>query len=428
LTRKQRNIERAKNIVIAALIVTALIFGWSSRLFGNGSLSLPAALSALLDKVTGSDGGNKRLNEAEQPVALVITNGKGGHYGVRYNTKELDSLYGRTSGLLGAALGTAEYPARTDAESWRAALKTAGVYFEYLTPVRLSVLSGWLGTGAGGEWGERSARRLYITGGADGSKLFFQDDGTGLFYEAGADGLEGLPALTDSYGDNGAQFAFERDGLPESASYTLLMPGPSAHPFVSVLNPLADDSAQAAALALLGVSEHLKSSYADQDGTRVYVEADETVSLMVDGTVLCRRSGEKTAANADTGEGRAIELAFETVSRTLGDYSGDASVCFDSAVPLEDGGWQVRFRYMIAGGRVFLGQDGFAALVTVSDGNVSEMELRYRNYRITDVPQIMIPEAQAAAAASGDFTLSYKDDWSHALMQPEWTAVQAASE
>lgn len=423
MSKRNRKLEWLKNILIILLLVSALLLGWSSRILGNGAVRFVPALSDLYSRLTaGANGGGSSSDkpaEASRPIAILITNGQGAHFGAKYDTKDLSDIYGRTGSLFGEALSLPGEPAETDEADWRAALKSAGVYYEYLSPIKLSVLCAWFGAQADGSWGNMTARRMCFTDGTEGGRLYFQDAGTGLFYKAETEQLDSMEGLADSYGTNSAVFAFEVSGVELKDPYMLLMTDAVLHPELEAVNPLSNDSVRSQALAGLGVSEHLKP-YTDEDGTLVYVESDATVSLTVNGTIVFRKS-DKAAGSSAADEGKAVETAYRAVSGTIAKYCGaDTSVVLDSVLLQNDGTWAARFVYMIAGGQVFLGQDGFAAQVIVGS-EITEMELRFRSYSTvtgTEVP--LLPEIQAAAAAAGgDFILSYTDEWS-TVLDPLW--------
>ena len=105
-----------------------------------------------------------------------------------------------------------------------------------------------------------------------------------------------------------------------------------------------------------------------------------------------------------------------------GKYCGqDAAVYFDSGQALPDGGYRVFFRYVASGGVVGLQPDGYAATVTVKNGVILAMELRFRSFSAVGQTEVL-PELLAEAAADSDFMLGYTD-WGEAELMPTWVRL-----
>jgi hypothetical protein len=80
----------------------------------------------------------------------------------------------------------------------------------------------------------------------------------------------------------------------------------------------------------------------------------------------------------------------------------------------------VTFGYYLAGGRVYVPQDGHAAKVSFGSGLVDEAELNYRGYTVlTGELARLMPKEQALAAAGGEFILEYPDLGAERL-EPGW--------
>jgi len=418
---RNRISERAKNVLIVLLFISAVISGWASRLFGNSQARPIEALWALYEKITAPSVGGaaaERFAEAAKPWTVLVTKGEGERYAVRYDTKERDTLYGRTSGLFGEALGSAGIPAKITRERWREALREEGIYYEYSLPVRLYTLGGWFGARVEGEWGRLTVRRLAVTGGDGAGALLFQDAASGEYYEARTAELSSLPSVTRLYSGNGAAFGYERGLFGDEDA--LILPGANLHPLLEVSAPLENEDNVVSVLNALGVSEHLKYSYIDRDGARVYVEQSATISVSPGGLVRYRADerGDETAQVRAT-EAEAIEIAREMVAKTIGVHCGEAEAALAGARELTGGAWEVTFVYTIAGGRIDAAGGVPAARVTVTGAEITEMNLYFRAYRTSTLTVELLPEAQAAAAAGGMCRLVYVDD-GDATIEPVW--------
>jgi hypothetical protein len=104
---------------------------------------------------------------------------------------------------------------------------------------------------------------------------------------------------------------------------------------------------------------------------------------------------------------------------------------------VDEGGVSVvTFDYFIAGGRIYCGDEGYAAEITVENGEITEAKLMFRKYEVTDQTFTLLPEIQAAAAAvallsemqtataaGGELMLSYSDTGGE-LISPEWVILR----
>ena len=143
-------------------------------------------------------------------MSIAVTSGAGAHYGSKYDLDIIDDIYENAILIFRDALGTAQTPEKTLETDWRAALLAPGVFFEYMSPMRLSVLDGWFGAEIAGEWRTVYVRRLCVAVVDGAPLLYFQDDETGFFYVAETDALpEDIAKLTGKYAANNAAFALK---------------------------------------------------------------------------------------------------------------------------------------------------------------------------------------------------------------------------
>ncbi len=428
--------EKLKNALIIVLILSAVVLGWQSRLFGNTSGDL-SVLTTLLSGHAGAPSDPDRAaaeaqtREAARPVTAAATNAAGLHYGARYDTQALDALYEQSVLAMSEAFDTASPPYKIDEYAWRKALLSQGIYFEYLTPVKISVLAGWLGTEIAADWGEMETRRLCIAESGGIVRLYFQQSDTGYFFTANTSINGSLGQVTDSLGVNSAVFAFEVDGAPAPRDpYALLMPDVTLHRVVYADNPLDDEAVVSLALEDLGITDQLSYPDPDGSGAETYIDNEFTLKFNpTDGTAIYRLRETGGQPKEPMTEGEVIEIARRAVAGSIARYCGDAVVCYESISADSDGGYKVRFRYIVAGGVVQLYRDGAAAVVTVRDGKIAEMTLRYRSYNISDEQEALMPELQVSAASDGPFMLCYPDSGgSWVRLSPCWVRRWAEPE
>lgn len=422
----KRAIEWVKTALIALLAFSALILGWRTELFNDFIASIPL-FGSVADLVWGGAGASVTMSdsikEAARPFDIVITDEDGGRYGVRYDTDARNSVYDRTSSIIRESLGSFSELREISEEEWRAALSGPGVYFEYITPVKLSVLDRWLDARMSAAAGDAFLRRICVAFGEDRSRIYYQDHESGLFYGADTASAAGKAQELGIYSANGAVFAYETGiKAAEAAPYMLIMPGRD-HPDIRASAAGSAEELLDIILGAMGIRRSETSTYYDSSGVLVCVGTQLNVRVDADGYVFYRRTeaqsqpaAAETLSESDMIE-RARVIAADTIARTC----GGAEVFFDSLDYGAGESCSVLFTYYIAGGRIMLFENEYAARVTFTAGAVLEFELNFRNFLQSGEYTRLLPERLALAAAGGEFILCYSDTGAERL-PPAWVA------
>jgi len=418
-----RAVEWAKTSLIVLLTVSAVFLAYRSGLF-NDFFSAAPLFESVAGLVRGTSGTSEpsgsAIKEAARPLVIVITGEGGWRYGVKYDTESRNALYDRTSSILGEALGSAAQPNEVSEEEWRTALTGPGVFFEYIMPVNLSVLDGWLGVRMSLAEENVPLRRILVSFGTERNRIYYQNGDNGLFFGADTASTAGIAQDLESHSSNGAFFAFETDIAGSAhAPYMLIMPG-NEHPNLSAALPGGPGEPMDEVLAALG---HGNEEYAEyiSEGMLVRVGTQFNIRADANGRVIYRPidwityRGEAPAFS----EREMIEIARVVVGDTIGIASGDAEVFFESLEHDAMGSGVVSFGYYISGGRIFLHEDKPAARVTITSGLVSEIELNLVSFSLTGGLTWLLPERLALAAAGGEFILSYSHT-GYEMLQPSW--------
>ena len=424
--RGRRVVEWVKTALIALLLVSALLLGWQTRLYNDFFNAIPlfGNVANLMRGAAGpgtTESGGVSLQEAARPLTIVITNTSGGRYGVRYDTDVRNTVYNKTSIILGEALGSASVPLAIREEDWRVALSRPGVYFEYVVPIKLSILGGWLGTSLPERVRDISLRRIFVAFGEDRSRVYFQDYDSGLFFAADTASSVGKAQELEVYSSNSAQFAFETGiSAAENAPYMLIMPG-SEHPEVRAVAEGNAEELLSAVINAMGHSNEKSTNYVGSDGTLVCIGTQFNIRADMRGHVAYQRT-DTIPPDEDTqtsSESEMIEKARVVTAATVGNTNGGAEVFFESMEASNERTRSLFFGYYIAGGRIHSGEDSYAAKVTFTDDMITEVELNFRNFSISDEYSKLLPERQALASAGGEFILIYSDTGVERL-QPSW--------
>ena len=421
----KRIAEWVKTALILLLTISAMLLGRQTGLFDEFVDAIPVFRNiAAFIKGAGtakSDSTAASFKEAARPSAIVITNNDGGRFGVRGDVHSRNTAYDRTSSILGEALGSASVSLEISEDEWRAALQRSGVYYEYLSPVKLSILGGWLGARVPDAVGDVLLRRVCVAFTEDKSKVYYHNYANGLFYAAETASSYGKVHELEIYNENGALFAFETSvGAAENAPYMIILQG-SEHPCVRAADAGSADELMDMVLKAMGNGNesfisHDSGGHKIRVGSQFNIRADELGRISYRSNVeIVSQSSEERLKN----EIEMIEQARVVVADTLGSVGSSAEVFFESLEYVSDDVLSIYFVYYIAGGRIHLFAEGHAAKITFDGGVISELELNYRVYSLSGEFVRLLPEKQAMASAGGEFILCYSDKGAD-KMQPMW--------
>ena len=425
MSNAKRAVERLKTALIVLLVASAFLLGWRTQLFNEIFTSIPffGSVANLVRGASTTETGSSSIKEAARPFCIVITDESGGRYGVRYDTDARNAVYDRTSSLIREALGSASEPLEISEDEWRAALSVRGIYFEYTTPVKLSVLDGWLDIQRAAPISDLSLRRIFVSFSEDKTRIYFQDSESGLFYGADTASSPVKAQELGIYSANETVFAFETGiKAAEDAPYVVIMAG-SDHPDVRAASAGSSEELLDIVLGAMGIRRNETSTYYDSRGVLICVGTQFNIRVDTLGRVFYRRTDGQPPADMaqELSESEMIESARVIIADTIAGSCGGAEVFFET---LEERGSgessSAYFTYYIAGGRVFLLENEYAATISFTAGVVMELELNFRSFTLSGEYTGLLPERQALAAAGGEFMLCYSDTGAERL-QPAWT-------
>lgn len=423
--KRRSLVEWGKNALIVLLSISALGLLWQTRFYGTMAEGASGPVGALLSMLPGEEEGaaaagtDRTRGTTVYPVRMAVMSSQG-RAGIQYDNEQVTQLFTDFSNPLAAALAAAETPELSTAEAFQAALQSRnpGVYLDFLGEVPLSNLAAWLG-GAGSPEGALSAvvRRLLLTVDGEGQVLlYYIDADTGLYYVSRTDPelsarLERLVGSAPQ--PNGAQFAFEAgEGYSALDPYTMLEGGAALRPSrYTATDPVplsgnGENGYGAAFEALVSkLSFHPQSmSYPSRDSSVVVQEGSERLRIYSDGQVIYDPTEEGTGRYPIQGIGEDLTLweavgsAWSFVDGALSGLCGEARLYLMDVEATGEGRLTVRFGYQLDGAAVFVGQDGYAAQVEISGGEISAYHLQLRSYAYLDEGPAIMPELQAAAA------------------------------
>lgn len=427
---KRRAIEAGKTALILLLTLSALLLttraflytdagqgGLLDRLLPGGSISPPPQPGASL----GQGGVNR-------PVRMAVVNDNG-RYAVQYDDAAVDELFERLGSLLGEALTSAQAPSPAGRQAWESALSRTGIYFDFLGITPLPLLASWLGSGeATPLTGEVSRLLLAQDQGVETVRLYYVDAQTGSYYSC--ETAVQFGDMLDSYIPNGAAFAFtlpDRYGALDPD--VLLFPEPPAPPIYTgdAALDLSDGAVRDELLQTLEFTPQPNAIYPAAGGWRV-LDGPDSLRLTTSGSVIfLAGEGEvRYPVSPDASRLEVIEATGRLVNQALASRVGSARL-YLSSFTQENGVSTLTYSYSLSGAEVYLGQEGWCAQFTVSDGRITEYTLHLRGYTPTSEAAVLLPEFQAMAAmdaldAAGRSLLLCYYDGGTGPVAPVWTA------
>lgn len=401
MSKKRRVVETLKNLLIAALVCSALLLVRESQLF---------RASGVLGESQRSEGGepsNSAQTQTVLPLRMAVMS-QGGCFGIQYGGEDLSAAFDRMAPLLNEALSSAEMPRPITREQWEGALISApGVYFDFQGVVPLQVLSGWL-SGQENPNLTAAARHLLLTADeTDGVALAYRDEDSGQYFACSAPlvSLTHLQSAVAQAQPNGAVFACQAaDYAQMLAPYTIISAQTPQPREYAVSNPLPAGEEQRLneLLETLSFPLGITTIYETPEGRRAR-SGNDTLSVSNEGLVTYYSTPEEqrypvTVAEGDSPLYAAVDSAARLVRGVLELWQGDARIYLERVEEQGENSWRLEFRYALSDTPVQVGRRGYAATARVERGYITEFELQLRTYTALEQTTLLLPQKQAAAA------------------------------
>ncbi len=403
--KKRSKLDTLQNIAITVLAVTAvLLFLWTQlyTFAPDGG-----ALDTLFNGPTAAPDNSATVTSTElrAPVRVAVSGDK--TYG-RYasvTTTTADESFAPLKTFLQEALGSARSFSASSETVFFAALDRPSVYYDFLEPLPLSVLSGLVDGTSAEE--QRVARQLVLFAAEDDTVHLVLCDGDGVYYQCStAISSSDLTDAVNRFELGSGYFAFDYTVLSDHYSRispTSLFPEELPPlPILSVSTNLPDESGL---LEELGFNPHTNSRYIEANGTEVVVEGDHSVRFLPDGTI--RYKGSDNEANEteliveSTDEIPTLQEAVAGVSTLLNRLltKSDASLYL---LDIQRNGsvTTLYFDYQSSGIPVRQDNGSVAAEVRLNGCRVSSLSLLLRQYTAGTEPSLLLPMKQTVAIAA----------------------------
>ena len=403
-----------QNITIAVLTVSAVLLFAQTQIYNLGASStLTRIFSGPEVQSSSVITPQMDASSPSAPVRVAVASTYGRYGDITTTTADEDFLPLRQ--LLAQALGSAQALTFSSAQAFQDALNQTSAYYDFLSPLPLSVLAELAQTSINED--SVFARRLVLTE-ENGAVTLHLWNGTNRYYRSStALSLEELNAAVSQYELGNAFFAFEgtEAHTQEIAPYSLLSDEAPDLPQLSSVSSLSDTTLL---LDSLHFNPNTQNRYWESDTTEVISESNgRTLRLSSDGTVVYQSDNDPTLSIQAAGEIPSLVEATTEVGLLLNDLftpsMGDAEIYLEE-IQQNGAATTLRYGYQVGGVPVRFSDGQSAASVTLSGTTVSSMTLRIRQYTVTEDSSLLLPLRQALAIAAGmagtELSIGYADN------------------
>ncbi len=376
--------DMVKNIVIVLLLVSIACLA---------IIALPTSIVTRLplpDKVAsvlGVEASQPTLLSPGQEVTAAATplmislNHEGGRHTVRRDEAALQSAYELLSGLLGAALHSADHGKSITEADFAAAMNAPSALFSFDGNIPATALSRWL-TGADTAAVLSASDYLLTKDGRDVSLLLLGP--TPMQYTTTLS-TDALLSAVSTFPADGSGFASPESGL----SPLTLWEQDVVLPTYVAENPVTADYALRLATEL-DFNPYGTGTYTDPAGNTVFTETSRTLSVSASGEIVITTDGEGITrfTAADGSAAAKIELVRSLLDTMTHGLGGEQHLQLQSMDETE-----CTFTYVLGGVPVAPA----ACRVTFRDNTLAELTFSLQVYTHSAVAYRLMPLRAAAA-------------------------------
>lgn len=431
--------ERIKSVLLCVLLLGAVYLTYAVWFFDSpiGSISLKSIFNIPSGAGLASSGGDSDLEEyGIRPLAVLVRDDSGAR-GASYEASESDRIYKTLRNEIKSAVSSAAALEQVTEKVWLDEIVKNGVLLDWRGDVPFAVFSEWLGNG--GLTSDALMRYMFISTDRKNAKIFIKSTDGKIFSAKTGLSSESLLNALNGVSGRDAYLAGERSERDfEAAEPEMICVDSRPRPQVISSYNSCDmfmQSVTDGCLYVLGLSDVTPSTYAEQNGTAVYVADMVTLKINPAGEASYSDTrdeiddtiglGVKNISNKNTGPtlGEKADYARSIASSAASFLPGSGGIYLASSKINGDNSEFVFCRH-IGGIPIDSKDTGFFVRVVMRGKNVRTVRINLRCYDVgTQVADTMSERLAAAAlfgkGAKGGLTLRYRDT-GDALIMPAW--------
>lgn len=351
------------------------------------------------------------------PVRVAVS-GTYGRYGdIALSTADADRFGRLLAPLLSEALGSGQAFSPCTQTDFLSALSRASVYYDFLQPLPLSVLSTLAGLEDSSADTDIRARYVAISELNDTVSLLLWD-GADTFLQCETSVKSSrLQDVISSYELGNAAFAFDLvHSNPDFENISPCSLFVSPMPQFQTLDVSPSEEDTSALLSALGFNPYANTRYTESNGTEVVMEGDQTLRLSADGRLRYQSGSHSTLFVTDSDSPTLNEIvqgSWDLLQTLLSGHLGSAAPYLTQVTQSGDT-TVLRFGLHADGTPIRFLDDSAAAEIQLQGNAVVSLSATLRSYTLSGDSASVLPLEQAAAIAAlepdNGLSLAYVDD------------------
>lgn len=412
MDKRKKRMGILQNLLITFLTMSAVFLFAQTQWY---NLDLAGSLNTLSSSVSTDTVQDSFTLSA--PVRVAVTGAYGRYGSITLTTA--DEAFEPLGSLLKDALSSASGFSSSNFETFSQALEQTSIYYDFLSPLPLSVVAQLCGAEMQGD--STTIRRMVVSYQEDVGVSLFVWDGDQHYLRANLSlSSQVLSNIVNDY-DLGTAF-FAGDSVDIEPLCALVDPLSLFLYDLPELPVLTASTVQPDAdtlLTALAFNPHTNNRYPSSDGSEVINEGSRSLRIHTNGTVIYRSGGSPALSLETEEEDLTVdEAAVRTgalLSSLTGSFTGNASLYLQQAT-VSGSSMTLRFGYQSGGVPIYFSDGSPAAEVTLTGATVSSLTVHLRSYTTSEETSILLPLRQALAIAAdqegGELSIGYADDGS----------------
>lgn len=396
---RRNRINFLQNISIVLLTLSAVVLFAQTQFYNLGK-DLSEGIALLDPTPAGSSVTISQASALTAPLRVTVsdTYGRYGNISIATDDEEFAPL----DSLLKVTLGSAKPYNACSGADYLLALGSTSVYYDFLSPLPLSVIASFCGIALDDP---QPARAIVISNiGTTDVTLYFWDGSTGYYRADTAATRNDLTETVSRYELGSADLAM--DLAAENAGYTTI------HPCSLLMRTLPELPELTAAipnqmtdrlLLALDFNPNTKYRSTEASGAELIVENDRSLRVQPNGAVHYLSGGSSLLTIDAEGpvptlrEAALLGSAFLT--ELTDPFIGEAEL-YVQEITQTDNMTVLRFGYHMNGIPLRFANGSYAAEMTLIGSAITSLDLHIRQYSLADTTTVLLPLQQALAIAA----------------------------
>lgn len=421
---RRKRINFLQNISIALLTLSAVVLFAHTQFYNLGK-DLGGSLSFLNPNPSAASVIVTQSSELSAPLRITVSDTFGRYGNITMTTE--DEEFAPLDSLLKAALGSSKSHLPCSGADYLKALTSTSVYYDFLSPLPLSVIASFCGI----TLEDNLAVRTIVISDAGNTDVtvYLWDGGTGYYRADTAAAHNDLTETVSRYELGSADLAM--DLVDENPLYAEIHP---CSLLLRELPQLPEFSAAVPAqmtdrlLLALDFNPNTKYRSIEASGAELIVENDRSLRVQPNGTVHYL-SGDSSALTIEADAsiptlGEAALQGGAILMDLMTPFLGDASIYLQE-IYQTDGVTVLRFGYQANDIPLRFADGSYAAEMTLIGTVITSMDLNIRQYTASGTEISLLPLQQALAIAAKkenvELSVGYVDKGS-ASISAAWLA------